>query len=94
MTTSSATSDHFDLVIIGTGSANSIISPDFDNWRVAIIENDVFGGTCLNRGCIPTKMFVHAADVAEMVRHGHELGIDASVDGIRSRHSRPRLWPN
>jgi mycothione reductase len=92
MTTSAATSDHFDLVIIGTGSANSIISPEFDNWRVAIIENDVFGGTCLNRGCIPTKMFVHAADVAEIVRHGHQLGIDASVDGIRWRDIRDRVF--
>jgi mycothione reductase len=89
---STVTTDHFDLIIIGTGSANSIISPEFDNWRVAIIENDVFGGTCLNRGCIPTKMFVHAADVAETVRHAHDLGVDASIDGIRWRDIRDRVF--
>lgn len=91
-TTISKSTEHFDLVIVGTGSANSIISSDFDSWRVAIVENDVFGGTCLNRGCIPTKMFVHAADVAETVRHAHELGVDASIDGIRWRDIRDRVF--
>lgn len=90
--TSSDSADHFDLVIVGTGSANSIISSDFDSWRIAIVENDVFGGTCLNRGCIPTKMFVHAADVAETVRHAHELGVDSSVDGIRWLDIRDRVF--
>lgn len=52
----------FDLVIIGTGSGNSILSPEFDDWNVAIVEKDVFGGTCLNRGCIPSKMLVLPAD--------------------------------
>lgn len=85
-------SGHFDLILLGTGSANSIVSSDFDNWRIAIVENDVFGGTCLNRGCIPTKMFVHAADVAEQVRHAHHLGVDASVDGIRWRDIRDRVF--
>ena len=84
--------DHFDLVIVGTGSANSIISSEFDSWRIAIVENDVFGGTCLNRGCIPTKMFVHTADVAETVRHAHDLGVDATVDAIRWRDIRDRVF--
>lgn len=52
----------FDLVIIGTGSGNSILTPEFDDWNVAIVEKDVFGGTCLNRGCIPSKMMVLPAD--------------------------------
>ena len=52
----------FDLLIIGTGSGNSILTPDFDDWNVGIIERDVFGGTCLNRGCIPSKMLVVPAN--------------------------------
>ncbi len=46
--------NHFDLLIIGTGSGNSILTPDFDNKRVAIIERGTFVGTCLNVGCIPS----------------------------------------
>ncbi|MDJ0315600.1 MULTISPECIES: mycothione reductase [Arthrobacter] len=81
---------HFDLVIIGTGSGNSIPGPEFDHWNIAIIEDGSFGGTCLNVGCIPTKMFVHPAELADATRHGSLLGIDAqlnSVDwpGIRDR---------
>ena len=78
--------DVFDVVLIGTGSGNSILTPEYDSLRVAIIERDVFGGTCLNRGCIPTKMFVYAADVAEQIRHASTYGVDASIDGIR--------WPD
>ena len=42
--------EHFDLVIIGTGSGNSIPSPEFDDQKIAIIEKGTFGGTCLNVG--------------------------------------------
>jgi mycothione reductase len=82
----------FDLVILGTGSGNSIVSEEFDDWSVAIVEEGVFGGTCLNRGCIPTKMLVHAADVAEYARHAHRLGVDARVDGVRWRDIRDRVF--
>ena len=54
---------HFDLIIIGSGSGNSIVDERFDDWDVALIDDGVrFGGTCLNHGCIPTKMFVLPAD--------------------------------
>lgn len=81
---------HFDLVIIGTGSGNSIPGPEFEHWNIAIVEDGLFGGTCLNAGCIPTKMFVHPAELADSARHGRSLGINAelkSVDwpGIRDR---------
>lgn len=52
----------YDLVIVGSGSGNALVTSEFDGWRIAIVEQGVFGGTCLNRGCIPTKMLVHAAD--------------------------------
>lgn len=83
---------HFDLIIIGTGSGNSLISDAMDDWKIAIVEEGVFGGTCLNRGCIPTKMFVYAADVAETVRHAHIVGIDATVDQVRWTDIRDRVF--
>ncbi|MGB7819481.1 MAG: mycothione reductase [Ornithinibacter sp.] len=53
---------HHDLVIIGSGSGNSILGPDLEGLDAAIVEEGTFGGTCLNVGCIPTKMFVVPAD--------------------------------
>jgi mycothione reductase len=54
---------HFDLCVIGSGSGNSIIDESFDDLSVALVDKgERFGGTCLNVGCIPTKMFVHPAD--------------------------------
>ena len=81
---------HYDQTIIGTGSGNSIPDPNVDpryaDMRIAICEQGVFGGTCLNVGCIPTKMFVYAAEVAHTVRHSAQYGVDAHIDKIR--------WPD
>ena len=67
--------EHFDLVIIGSGSGNHI--PDFMNdRRIAVIERDVFGGTCLNRGCIPSKMLVLPADRMVEASEAGRLGLD------------------
>lgn len=77
---------HFDLVVIGTGSGNSLIDESFADLSVAICEKGTFGGTCLNVGCIPTKMFVYAADTATSVRHSSPYGIDSTLDGVR--------WPD
>lgn len=73
--------EQYDLIIIGSGSGNSIIGPEMDGWRIAMVERGVFGGTCLNRGCIPTKMLVYPADLALQARHGEALGVHTSFDG-------------
>lgn len=57
------TDRHFDLIIVGSGSGNAI-PPELAGWRIAMVERGVFGGTCLNVGCIPSKMFVLPADRA------------------------------
>ena len=83
---------HFDLAIIGTGSGNALVTPDFNDKSVAIIESGSFGGTCLNVGCIPTKMFVYAADVANTVSHADRYGIDATLEGVRWLDIRNRIF--
>jgi mycothione reductase len=83
---------HFDLVIIGTGSGNSILGPEFADQDVAIVEKGVFGGTCLNVGCIPTKMFVHTADIAEYATHGPRYGVDSELHGVRWADVRNRIF--
>jgi mycothione reductase len=77
---------HFDIAIIGTGSGNSILDERYADKKVAICEKGVFGGTCLNVGCIPTKMFVYAAGIANDVRSAARYGIDAHIDAVR--------WPD
>lgn len=83
---------HYDLAIIGTGSGNSLVTPDFDDKRVAVIEEGLFGGTCLNVGCIPTKMFVYAAEVADTIRGSARYGVDSTLDGVRWRDVRDRIF--
>ncbi|WP_205877384.1 mycothione reductase [Mycobacterium camsae] len=73
----------YDLAIIGTGSGNSILNEHYAAKRVAICEQGIFGGTCLNVGCLPTKMFVYAAEVAKSIRGAARYGVDAHVDGVR-----------
>jgi mycothione reductase len=83
---------HFDLVIVGTGSGNSILDERFADWNVAIVEKGTFGGTCLNVGCIPTKMFVHTADLAAAPAAGAPLGVDAELHGVRWADVRDRIF--
>jgi mycothione reductase len=76
------TTENYDLIIVGSGSGNSVISHEMDGWRLAIIERWTFGGTCLNRGCIPSKMLVYAADVAESAAHdnGPKYGVSTRFE--------------
>ena len=85
-------STHFDLAVIGTGSGNSIVDERFADKRVAILEKGTFGGTCLNVGCIPTKMFVYPADVAHSAAHGDPLGVETRFDRARWREIRDRIF--
>ncbi|MCT9868279.1 mycothione reductase [Paenarthrobacter aurescens] len=73
---------HYDLVVIGTGSGNSIPGPEFEDRSIAIIEKASFGGTCLNAGCIPSKMYVHTADTALDIGDSGRLGLHAEVTSI------------
>jgi len=82
----------YDLVIVGAGSGNALLASELAGWRIALVESDRFGGTCLNRGCIPSKMFVYAADVAQTVRHAGRYGIHASLDGADWPAIRERVF--
>ncbi|MDQ1447489.1 MAG: mycothione reductase, partial [Actinomycetota bacterium] len=82
----------YDLVIVGAGSGNMLPRAAAERMRVAIVERDRFGGTCLNRGCIPSKMLVYAADVAETVRHASRFGIRAELIGADWEAIRDRVF--
>lgn len=82
----------YDLIIIGTGSGNTIITPEFDDLNIAIIEKGVFGGTCLNRGCIPSKMLIHVADVITEINRSYELGIAVEAPTINWSEIQARIF--
>jgi dihydrolipoamide dehydrogenase len=73
-----------DIVVLGGGSggyACALRAAEL-GLRVALVEKDLLGGTCLHRGCIPTKALLHAAEVADAAREAGRFGVRATLDGI------------
>ena len=91
--TTSPDPQHYDLVIIGSGSGNSMINDELDHWRIAMVDDGLrYGGTCLNVGCIPTKMFVLPADLADGPRDAARLGVDLALRGVDFPAVRDRIF--
>jgi dihydrolipoamide dehydrogenase len=76
--------NNFDLVILGSGSGGyaAALRAAQLGMSVALIERDKLGGTCLHRGCIPTKALLHSAEVADTTREAGHFGVQASFQGI------------
>ncbi len=73
----------YDLIVIGAGSGLDVASAmNSKGEKVALIEPGPLGGTCLNRGCIPSKMLIHRAQVANDIRESEKFGIKASIEDI------------
>lgn len=75
---------NFDLVILGSGSGGyaAALRAAQLGMSVALIERDKLGGTCLHRGCIPTKALLHSAEVADTTREAGSFGVQATFQGI------------
>ena len=74
---------HFDVIVIGSGSGLEVSSEAAAlGLSVAVVEEGPFGGTCLNRGCIPSKMLIHCADVMETIQGAERFGIRAKVEKV------------
>lgn len=84
--------EKYDLAIIGSGSGNSLITDYWVDKKVAIIDSGVFGGTCLNVGCIPTKMFAYPAQLASTPYDAARLGVDLKFDGADWPAIRDRIF--
>lgn len=74
----------FDVVVLGGGSGGyaAAIRASELGKKVALIEKDKVGGTCLHRGCVPTKALLHTAEIADHVREAAAVGVDASLTGF------------
>jgi dihydrolipoamide dehydrogenase len=74
----------YDVVVLGAGSGGyaCALRAAQLGFGVALVEKDLVGGTCLHRGCIPTKAYLHAAEVADAARDGARFGVHATLDRV------------
>ncbi|MCZ4149005.1 dihydrolipoyl dehydrogenase, partial [Escherichia coli] len=80
----SAATQEFDVLILGGGSAgySAALRAIQLGYTVGLIEKEKLGGTCLHTGCIPTKAYLHAAELAENAREGAKYGINTTLESI------------
>ena len=73
----------FDVIVIGAGSGLNISSSAADmGLKVALIDKGPMGGTCLNRGCIPSKIVIHSADVAETIKNSSKFFVNSKLNSV------------
>ena len=74
---------HFDVLVVGTGSGMSIAEAAVNSGRsVALVEMGKLGGTCLNTGCIPSKMVIYPSDIINQIKNAEVLGIKVKIENI------------
>jgi mycothione reductase len=75
--------ERFDVLVIGTGSGMIVASTAVENgFKTAVVDNGPMGGTCINRGCVPSKMLIYPADIATIAREAGKIGVNATIDSI------------
>ncbi len=75
--------EQFDVIVIGSGSGMLIASAAVDQgFKVALVEGGKMGGTCINVGCVPSKMLIYPADVLATIKDAEKLGINTTVNSI------------
>ncbi|KAE9375044.1 FAD/NAD(P)-binding domain-containing protein [Stipitochalara longipes BDJ] len=93
MTTSQPNPDHYDLLVLGSGEAGKFLAWTLSSeahQRCAVIERRWLGGSCPNVACLPSKNFVHSANVVYDAKHGHSYGIQDSHDVVAMTSVRER----
>ena len=75
--------EQFDVIVIGSGSGMLVASAAVDQgFRVALVEHGKMGGTCINVGCVPSKMLIYPADIISDIKDSAKLGVNATVDSV------------
>ena len=84
--------EHFDVLVIGTGSGMLIAGAAVDSgFHTSVVDFGPMGGTCTNRGCIPSKMLIYPADVATLIREADKVSVKAQVNGIDFQNIMTRM---
>ncbi|NLK26060.1 MAG: dihydrolipoyl dehydrogenase [Euryarchaeota archaeon] len=85
--------EEYDLVVIGSGAGLNLVDAAVNTgMKVALAENGPMGGTCLNRGCIPSKMWIYPADIIRQIEDGVHVGVNASLESADFETVRRRTW--
>ncbi len=85
--------EKYDIVVIGSGVGLSVLNVGIQmGMKCALIENTKMGGTCLTRGCIPSKVLVHPADLIRESQHAQKVGIKFNVENINWDLIAERMW--
>jgi mycothione reductase len=75
--------DRFDLIVIGSGAGMHVVSSAVEEgMRVALVDQGPVGGTCLNNGCIPSKILIYPADVIRNLQQAGAVGVQGSIEKI------------
>lgn len=83
----------YDAIVIGSGAGMNVASKaSSEGMKVAIIDRDPIGGTCLNRGCIPSKVMIYPADVVKALQEAESVGVYATIEGIDFDRLMRRTW--
>jgi len=85
--------EHYDLIVIGSGAGMNVAAPAVnEGLRVAVVDKDPLGGTCLNRGCIPSKVWTTAADAVREAEAARAIGVDLALNSVDYPRIRERVW--
>jgi len=83
----------YDAIIIGSGAGMNVASKaSREGMKVAVVDRDPLGGTCLNRGCIPSKVMIYPADVIKTVQEAEKVGVYVTVKGVDFDLLMKRTW--
>jgi len=83
----------YGLIVIGSGAGMNVVDAALGRGlRVAIVEEGPLGGTCLNRGCIPSKVLVHAADVIREAEDATRAGVSLKLEAVDYAAIKKRMW--
>ena len=82
----------FDAIVVGAGQAGPSLATSLagKGWKVAMVERKLFGGTCVNNGCTPTKAMVASAHAAHLARRGADFGVNAGPVSVDFRAVKAR----
>jgi len=85
--------EKFNLIVIGSGAGLSIINIGLNRgMKCALVEQSKMGGTCLTRGCIPSKILVHPADLIREAQHAKKIGLTFNLENFDWDHIAKRMW--
>ncbi len=84
--------ERFDVLVIGSGSGMIVASVAVaQGLKTAVVDSGPMGGTCLNRGCVPSKMLIYPADVIATLKEAEKLGVNATVNSINFKNIMDRM---